>query len=147
MATRSVIARYTLNTPTEWEGTYCHWDGYPNHMGEQLRWIVSRDGYQLAGDTIMQHEWSAIDAQRTREEWIEMRSDAWTIVDGYGIVYNDRNKFIYTSDDPQSLINSWCEYLYIITSENMIEVHQIIDGEIKQIDSLRANIPMEMIRA
>lgn len=160
MATRSVIGRYTLNTnaPNEWEGRYCHWDGYPNHMGEQLRLIVSRDGYRLAGNTIMKHEWSAIDALRTREEWIETRSDSWTIVDGYGIAYDDRDKFLYTSNDLQSLSNSWCEFVYIITPENMIEVFRVevivrdgekIEAETKLVfvESLKANIPMEVFKA
>jgi hypothetical protein len=122
-------------------------------MGEQLRLIVSRDGYQLAGDTIMKYEWSSIDALRTREEWIEMRSDAFNVVDGYGITYPESPKTLYTDKKLDLLWNSWCEYLYIITPENMIEVHKIYvsdkvgsDNLVTQVDSLRANVPMEFFQ-
>ncbi|NBR35892.1 MAG: hypothetical protein EBT80_00625 [Chitinophagales bacterium] len=151
MSTRSILARYTLNdpnNPSAWEGRYCHWDGYPSHMGEQLRWIVSRDGHKLAGDTIMKHEWSAMDAQRTSLEWKELYpSEDWNIVAGYGTAYNTNDGYIYTHDDAEALSNSWCEFLYIITPENTIDVFTIEDGKIVPYgESIRADLPIEMVK-
>lgn len=34
MATRSTI---TLSTPEGYDSIYCHWDGYPSHVGKMLK--------------------------------------------------------------------------------------------------------------
>jgi len=153
MSTRSIIARYTLadkNNPSEWEGRYCHWDGYPSHMGEALQWIVSRDGYEKAGREIMKHEWSAIDPHRTRDEWIELRSDQWTIVEGYGIAYEKRADdidYTFKSTEINDVFESWCEWLYIITPENTIEVYSITGGTLEQQgEPIKANLPTEVLK-
>lgn len=130
MSTRSIVGRYTMTDPTNpkaWEGVYVHWDGYPSHMGEALATIVARDGYQLAGDTILGGSWSAIDAQRTENEWEELRGkNQFVIVDGYGIRYQDETApFIYTHDNLDALSDSWAEYVYIINAENVVEFYPI----------------------
>jgi len=152
MSTRSIIGRYTFSNPDaplEWEGVYCHWDGYPKHMGEALRWIVSRDGWEKAGNALIEHTWSSIDPHRTRDQWIKDRSDQWVIREGYGIAYpleKGEQTYVYTVPnfvDTEALKDSWCEFVYIIGPNNIIDVYSLGSGAMTQVDTIRANVPLE----
>ena len=92
MGTRSVIA-----TPygDSWRGRYCHWDGYPTHMGETLWALVARDGLETVRRVLTEEHygWSNLSLKQGPEfddVHATMYGDGrFAPVGGYGVAYTD----------------------------------------------------------
>ncbi len=110
MSTNSIVGIKTDEHP--FRGRYVHWDGYPDGVGMALAEIVRRDGFSKAVTmlTLEHTAWSQI-----RPDKPEMTSDNDIVVPGYGIAYDDPDRW-YDEQD-----NTGAEWAYAITPD-VIEV-------------------------
>lgn len=128
MGTRSVVATGTVE---DWKGRYVHWDGYPTGVGQALRSILIRDGFEVATQTILRdhYGWSSLDAQYG-EELPEFLSDGRFVrVEGYGTAYTTEQGQS-SEDDWHTSKNSdplWIEWAYIVQPEKII----VLKGDYK----------------
>lgn len=126
MGTRSAIA--IPDADHGWKARYCHWDGYPSHVGEQLRRIVQRDGYVTAVRSLTEEHygWSSLDADTPADAPLgRFESDGrFAKVSGYGTSY--------TTEQGQSSPDDWIfadgddcgtEYAYLL-GEGGIAVYE-----------------------
>lgn len=91
MGTRCVIAFATDDL--NWEGRYCHWDGYPESKLPQLETLIARDGVDKVRKTILStFGWSTLDTDAP-EAFDETTTDPghgdgrFYVVKGYGTGY------------------------------------------------------------
>ena len=120
MGTRSVIA--VRNETGGWKGRYCHWEGYPEGVGDAVRDIVKRDGVEKAIKTLTEdhYGWSSVDGDERQELDRWYNDGRFVAVPGYGIAYttkdgqSDPDEWI-SSEDADSLV---CEYVHLIDPES-----------------------------
>lgn len=132
MGTRSIIA---IPDNDAWKGRYCHWDGYPSHMGHALSMIVTRDGIERARQVLTADHlgWSSIDSGTpsidgvTPDENADYGtaarlafdygpSDRFRVVEGYGCAYSREEA------DPDWLgpdTDAWQEWIYVLRDEGL----------------------------
>jgi hypothetical protein len=132
MGTRSIIAIPDNDT---YKGRYCHWDGYPSHMGHALCAIVNRDGIKRARQVLTAdtYGWSIISpgtpsivgvtpdpdapwgsAEKLASEYDP--SERFRVVAGYGTAYSPAEV------DPGWLgpeTDAWQEWIYVLRDEGL----------------------------
>ena len=125
MGTRSIIAR-----PTEggFAGRYCHWDGYPEGVGQAIMEIVARDGVEKACKVLLDdhYSWSGLNSDQPDLAGVEKDYEApygsppymaYQVgndinVPGYGISHADSQPDEYLTHDTAE--EAWCEWAYVI---------------------------------
>jgi hypothetical protein len=121
MATRALIAIPSYDDTT-WLATYCHWDGHPEYLGNNLLNIIRRDGYTRATYTLFENPagWSTITPNNQPPTTSNQIN-----VPGYGHAYpHDDNPAhtlipgpdIYYSQNH----NPFIEYIYYLNPHHML---------------------------
>ena len=144
MGTRSIIAIPDNDT---YKGRYCHWDGYPSHMGHALCAIVNRDGIAYARQilTADTYGWSTISASTPSILGVTPDPDApygsaerlaadyeledrFAVITGYGIGYTDTETVDLAGAPYQQTAESewygpdadcWQEWIYVLRDEGL----------------------------
>lgn len=129
MSTRSMIGHYRDHTCTEWEAVYCHFDGYPEGVGDTLvrNWRDHFEGNtQAIVDFIMSTQvgWSSL----TGADF--SKPPTWDIEDNsQPRWYDDR-----PGEDPSVPVRflssdgdfGWCEYGYLFhVDKNRLDVFKL----------------------
>jgi len=144
MGTRSIIAIPDNGT---WKGRYCHWDGYPSHMGHALCAIVTRDGIERARQVLTAdtYGWSTINPDTPSIDGVTPDEDAdygtaarlaadyevedrFRVIPGYGIGYTDTETVDLAGEPYQQSHESewygpdadcWQEWIYVLRDEGL----------------------------
>lgn len=124
MSTNAIIAEVTGNF--NWQGRYCHWDGYPESLGKELWAIVKRDGVQMASETLLHDHtyWSTIDVDQG-----DLAEDGNVAVIGYGKANNTQvMQGEWIESDPKK--DKWgTEWIYIL-DEHAMQVGRVQLGKV-----------------
>lgn len=116
MGTRSIIAKPDGDA---WRGRYCHWDGYPEGVGQRLMELVNRDGLAKVIDTIIDTHcgWSSIHMPDNRQLGAGYTDGRFLLVPEYGVAYNHNSDQGSMSDwhTPDMLGDTWCQWVYVLT--------------------------------
>ena len=119
MGTRSMILRPVGDV---WEGRYCHWDGYPTHLGYELIEIVQRDGLEAATKILIDDHgrWSTLDSEVLEDEIVgsvvkrlrygDVYEDQ---IAGYGALGPDGNLMTYDDHD------CGAEWAYLLAADGL----------------------------
>ncbi len=132
MSTRSIIGVRNGDTI---EGTYCHFDGYPEHMYPTLCALVARDGAATVIATIK---------SATRGGWSSLAFDAeevsrphnYKFVAGYGDQYTDMDEdpslivLRFGSKFSDDMMKVWADYAYTIDPDTGDVTCYDADGQV-----------------
>jgi hypothetical protein len=123
MSTRSVIGYVEGDG---FIGRYCHWDGYPSWMGNQLWKIVRRDGLPEALLILCEENygWSSIHADKNNII-TEDGEIADSVRFGYGTAYTDTSEDEWiNSTDKDNWCTEWA-YAFSLTHNTMSIFHYV----------------------
>lgn len=122
MGTRSIVA--VPDAEHGFRGRYIHWDGYPSGVGEALRTIVNRDGYDFAVKVLTEQHygWSSVNGAETQELGSGQTDGRFAAVPGYGVAYTTSTGGFQSvpqsspddwhfGDDAK---DTWCEWAYVL---------------------------------
>lgn len=146
MGTRSMILRPVGDV---WEGRYCHWDGYPTHLGYELLQIVQRDGLEAATKVLIDDHgrWSGLNSEVLTGEVVgsvvkRLRyGDKYeNQIAGYGAFWPDGNLMTY--DD--HLCDA--EWAYLLAADGLWVAKCDYNSEPTWIGKVKWNANMEEAR-
>lgn len=109
MSTRSAVGIPQPNG--SFKGRYIHSSGYPTWVGQRLRELVLRDGYQAVVETIVtgpHYGWSNLDLSTEANSVPDYKDDGrFVSVPGYGEAYTSRKIKGKESFTPQAKESDW----------------------------------------
>jgi hypothetical protein len=139
-----------VGTPNNFEGRYCHGDGYPTGVGKSLwdNWHITFNGnLQKLADFVLKTDygWSMLAGTDFSLEprWYEY--DQWEQYNKHPRWYDTRNpefrgdKWAITERD--MLIDSWMEWAYLINIEtNSIDIYKLSQVDMIFVGTMAADV-------
>lgn len=119
MSTRSCLA---YKTKDGWQGTYCHWDGYPTNRGKQIWKILMRDfvmnrgklGIANKGDTALQ-SFVEIYINGHKGGWSAFPDECYCHSPAFVMRDGKRKDALMTEKTADALFIEW---IYVIDADN-----------------------------
>ena len=102
MATRSVIGY--MQTDGSFIGCYCHYDGYPRHMGPLLRGMVAEDIRILVNQGIMKGGVRAVNSSELGD--VEYFNEVWPEAKRTELPGGEEYTYILDTDGHLSCLSS-----------------------------------------